>query len=147
MHRTDKYSEDCSIIWSVWASGSAFFYELSGSEFRTSCSHLTSRFCACFCKEHLEIQTTIACRFTLKRVLDITRTYSQMHSTDKCSEHISINWSVWANVWVFVYKLSGSGFETSCSHSTFRFCASFGQGASWHSGNYRVWSHSETRTW
>ena len=50
------------------------------------------------------------------------------------------------NGWVFVYKLSGSGFESSCSHLNFRFRACFEQGVPWNSGNYRVWIHSETRT-
>ena len=54
---------------------------------------------------------------------------------------------VWPNGWVFVYELSGSGFESSCSHLTFRFHACFEQGVPWHSGNYREWIHSETRTW
>ena len=40
---------------------------------------------------------------------------------------------------VFVYKLSGSGFESSCSHLNFRLRACFEQGVPWHSGNYRVW--------
>ena len=38
---------------------------------------------------------------------------------------------VWPNGWVFVYELS----------------ACFGQGVPWHSDNYKVWNHSETRTW
>ena len=46
----------------------------------------------------------------------MTRTYSQMHRTDKYSEHWLIIWPVWANGWVFVYELSGSGFKSSCSH-------------------------------
>ena len=37
--------------------------------------------------------------------------------------------------------------ESSCSHLNFRFRACFEQGVSWHSGNYKVWIHSETRTW
>ena len=37
--------------------------------------------------------------------------------------------------------------ESSCSHLNFIFCACFEQGVSWHSGNYRVRIHSETRTW
>ena len=36
-------------------------------------------------------------RFTLKRVRHMIRTYSQMHGTDKYSEHSSIIWSVWPN--------------------------------------------------
>ena len=54
---------------------------------------------------------------------------------------------VWLNGWVFAHELSGSGFESSCSHLNFRFRACFEQGVPWHSGNYRVWIHSETRTW
>ena len=48
----------------------------------------------------------------------MTRTYSQMHCTDKCwkQKHSSIIWPVWPNRWVFIYKLSGSAFESSCSH-------------------------------
>ena len=42
-------------------------------------------------------QATIECGFTLKRVRDMTRTYSQMHRTDKYSEHSSIIWPVWPN--------------------------------------------------
>ena len=48
--------------------------------------------------------------------------------------------------WVFVYELSGSGFESSRSHLNFRFRSEC-QGVPWHPGNYRVLIHSETRTW
>ena len=48
---------------------------------------------------------------------------------------------------MFVYELSGCGFASSCSNLNFRFRACFEQGVPWHSGNYRVWIHSETRTW
>ena len=57
------------------------------------------------------------------------------------------NWLVSPNGWVFVYKLSGSGFESSCSHLNFRFRACFEQGVPWHAGSYKVWIHPETRTW
>ena len=43
-------------------------------------------------------------------------TYSQVHRTDKYSQHSSINWSVWLNSWVFVYKLSDCKFEFCCCH-------------------------------
>ena len=71
-------------------------------------------------KEFLDIQATIKCRFTLKRVRDMIKTYSQMHRTDKYSQHSSIIWPVWLNGWVFVYELSGCGFESSCSHLNVR---------------------------
>ena len=77
----------------------------------------------------------------------MTRTYSQIHHTDKYPEHSSIIWSGWPNGWMFVFELSGSGFESSCSHLNFGFCACFKQGVLWHSGNYRVWIHSEMHTW
>ena len=48
-------------------------------------------------KEFLYTQATTECGFTLKRVRDMTRTYSQMHRTDKYSEHSSIIWPVWPN--------------------------------------------------
>ena len=37
--------------------------------------------------------------------------------------------------------------ESSCSHLNFRLRPCFEQGVSWHSGNYRVWIHSEMRAW
>ena len=51
------------------------------------------------------------------------------------------------NDWVFVYELSCSWLESSCGHLNFRLGACFEQGVSWHSGNYKVWIHSETRMW
>ena len=54
---------------------------------------------------------------------------------------------VWLNGWVFVYGLSGCGFESSWSHLNLRFCACFEQGVPWYSGNYGVCIHSETCTW
>ena len=65
----------------------------------------------------LDIHAAIECGFTLKRVRDMISTYSQMHRTDKYSQHSSVIWPVWLNGWVFVYELSGCGFESSCSHS------------------------------
>ena len=56
-------------------------------------------------------------------------------------------WPVWLNGWMFVYELSGSGSESSCSHLNCRFRACFKQEVPWHSGNYRLWIHSEMRTW
>ena len=42
--------------------------------------------------------------------------YCQMHHTDKHLQHSSTIWPVWLNGWVFIYELSGSGFESSCGH-------------------------------
>ena len=48
---------------------------------------------------------------------------------------------------MFVYELTDCGFGSTCSHLNFRFYACFEQGVPWHSSNYRVWIHSETRAW
>ena len=76
--------------------------------------------------------------FTLKRIRDIIITYWQLHHTDKYSQHISVIWPVWLNGWVFVYELSGRGFESCYCHWNFRYRPCFEQRVPWHSGNYRV---------
>ena len=40
-----------------------------------------------------------------------------MHHTDKFSQYSSIIWPVWLNDWVFIYELSGCGFNSCYSHS------------------------------
>ena len=52
----------------------------------------------------------------VKHVRDMTRTYSQIQHTDNYSQHSSIFWPVRLNGWVFIYELSGCGFESSRSH-------------------------------
>ena len=96
--------------------------------------------------EFLGIHATIECGFTLKCVRDMTRRYSQIDRADKYSEHSSIIRSVFPIGSAFVYELSGSGFESICSHLNFRFRTCFEQWVPWHSDNYRVWIHAETRT-
>ena len=51
---------------------------------------------------------------SIKRLTD-----SQMHRADKHSQDSSIIWPVWLNGWVFVYQLSGCGFESSSSKRVF----------------------------
>ena len=77
----------------------------------------------------------------------MTRTYSQTNRTDNYSQLSLIIWLVWLNDWMFVYELSGCGLESSCSHLNFRFRACLEHGIPWHSGNYRVWIHSEMCIW
>ena len=98
-------------------------------------------------KEFLHLQETIECGFNLEHERDTIRTYSQIHRTGKYSQHSLIIWRVRLYPWVFVYQLSGCGFESSYIHLNFRFRICFGQGVPWHSGNYGVWIKSETRTW
>ena len=147
MHRIDKYSKHSSILWNVRLNCWGFVYELNGPGFECSCSQLNFRLHACFKQGFLDIRATIECRFTLKHIRDNTRTYNQTDRTDMNSEHSSVICPVCINGSLFVYKISSSGFESSCSHLNFRFRACFKQGVPWYSGNYRVWIHSETRTW
>ena len=58
----------------------------------------------------------LECRFTLKRLLHMIITYSQLHYTNKYSQHSSIICPLWLNGWLFIYKLSGSWFESHCCH-------------------------------
>ena len=50
----------------------------------------TSDIAAILSKEFIDIQATVECRFTLKRISDMISTYSQIYGTDKYSQHSSI---------------------------------------------------------
>ena len=65
-------------------------------------------------RSSLTSRQTVECAFTLKLVRDMIITYSQMHCTDKYSQHSSMIWLAWLNGWVFVYELSCCGFESRC---------------------------------
>ena len=53
----------------------------------------TSDFLPASRKEFHDIQATIECRFTLKRVRVMIGTYSKMHRTDNYSQYSSIIWT------------------------------------------------------
>ena len=85
------------------------------------------------------------CRDSFRHQMYCYWTRTQNHMVRKRTlNHLA---KLWPNGWLFVYELSGSGFESSCSHLNFRFRAYFEQRVPLHSGNYRVWIHSEIRTW
>ena len=73
--------------------------------------------------------------------------YSQIQRTDNFSKHNSVIFLVWPNNSVFIYELSGCGFDSRCSHVNFRSYARFEQRLPWHWSNYRMWIHPETRRW
>ena len=58
-------------------------------------------------EESLDIQATIECGFTLKRVRDMIKTYSEMHRTDKYSKHTQLNHlaslAEWLSVRIFCF--------------------------------------------
>ena len=70
------------------AKSELFVYELSSCELESSCSQ-ASDFAPVASKEFLDIQATIECAFTPKRVRDMIRTYSQMYRTDKYSTQLN----------------------------------------------------------
>ena len=72
-------------------------------------------------RSSLIFRQTMECWFFLKLVRDMIITYSQMHRTDKYSQHISMIWPVRLNASVFVYNLSACGFECRCYHLKFKF--------------------------
>ena len=72
-------------------------YELSGCEFEYGCSYLTLDIAPVSSKQFLDIQVSLECGFTLKRVRGMVRTHSQMHRTDKYSQHSSVIGPVWLN--------------------------------------------------
>ena len=107
-----------SIIWSVWLNRWVFVNELSGCGFEFR-SNQTSDVAPASSKEYYDIHAKIQaveCGFTLKLVSDMKITYSQTHHTDKYSRHSSTIRLVWLNGWVFVYELSGCGFESRHCH-------------------------------
>ena len=50
-------------------------------------------------RSSLTFRQTVECRFSLKLVCDMIIAYSQMHRSDKYSQHSSIIWPVWLNGW------------------------------------------------
>ena len=100
-----------------WLNGWMFVYELSGCGFESSCSHLNFRFCSCFEQGVPWHSGNYRVWIHLKRVRDMIKhtVKCTVQRTDH-SQQSSIIWPVWLNGWLFVYELSGCGFESSCSH-------------------------------
>ena len=111
-------------------------YELSGSGFKRSCSHLNFTLRACFEQGIPWHSSNYLLWIHPETCLWHDRPYSQLRRTDKYSEHTSFIWSFWPNGWVFVYELKSSWFESRFCHLNFTLRAYFEQGVSWHLGNY-----------
>ena len=146
-HHTDKYSQLSSINLPIWLNGSVFVYKLSGSWFNTIWSHL--KFTVPASLEQIVCWESANCRVWVNSGMRTShdKNIQSRHRTDKYPELSTIIWLDCLNSCVFNYKLSCCGFQSSSTHLPSRFCTSSKQEFSWHSGNYRVWIHSETRTW
>ena len=111
-HRTEKFSQQCSIIWPVLVIGLLFVYKLSGRRFNSNCSHLNFRLRACFEQWIPQHSGNFRVWIYSKCVCDMIITYSQMHRTDKFSQHSSSIWSAGLNGWLFIYELNGCRFHS-----------------------------------
>ena len=89
-------NQHSSIIRPVWLNGWVFVYELSGCGFESTCSHLNFRFRACF-EQRVPWHSgkTIKCRFTLKQVRDMIRTYSQFFLYFAKWNFLAQRWTRW----------------------------------------------------
>ena len=129
MHSTGKFSQHRSVIWPVWINRSVFVYASSGFWVGILLLSLKlQKWCLVRATTSFTFTQTIECGFTLEVERDIIITYTQMHRTDKYSQHSSIISQVWLNGSVFISVLCGSGFESCCSHLNFRNAVLFEQG-------------------
>ena len=116
MHHTDKYSQHRSIIWPVWLNGWVFVSEQSGCGFEFSYSDLNFRYCT-YSKQGVPWHSG-NCRMCIHSDMHMwhNKKIQSIHWRGKWSEHNSFTWPVWINGWVFLYELSGYGFESHWSH-------------------------------
>ena len=91
--------------------------------YMVTCSHkfvcysdLKFRYRPCFEKRGPWSSGKLRVKLQSIQVCGMTKTYSQIHNTDKFSKHSSINWPVWLNGWVFTYKLNCWRFKSCYSH-------------------------------
>ena len=100
-----------------------------------------------FWRSYTRTRNHLVRKRTLNHLVKLAKWLSCVLSTYLCIGFDCMFLSYHVRVSVFVFELSGAGFESSCSHFNFRFRACFEQGVPWHSGNYRGWIHSDTCTW
>ena len=77
----------------------------------------------------------------------MTATELKITITKFVNEHSTIypNWpNDWAALWVLICLVH---LQSRCNHLNFGYSACFEQGVPWHSGNCKVWIHSEKRKW
>ena len=97
MHHTDRYSQHSRILWPAGINGPVIVYKLSRCVLESRCCRLNSDIAPVSSKESLNIEESIDCGFTLKRVRYMITTHSQMHRTDKYSQQGSVIWPVVLN--------------------------------------------------
>ena len=95
-----------------------------------------------FTEAYLEPNRTSTMNFKWLQLESNSEPLSSWTKTQSFGQTDQMVESVWPNGWVFVYELSGSEFESSCSHLNSDYAP-----VSSKEFHYRVWIHSETRTW
>ena len=73
--------------------------------------------------------------------------YSCLNVKDRLAWNRHEIWSLSDCNWTWNHNHLVHKQTLNCSHWNFRFRACVEQGVPWHSGNYRVWIHSEMRKW
>ena len=96
------------------------FGHFKDSIFITVCCHLTYTF---------QSESTLYSSLNVKELLACWNWNFCDCNWNRTHNHLVHKWTLdhlakpfWQNSWVFIYKLSGPGFQSSCSHSTFIFC-------------------------
>ena len=132
LHRKDEYLENSSVIGSVWPNGWVLVYDLRCSGFEPSFSHSNCTLRASFEQRVPWHSGNYRVQTHSETCLWHDKSLQSIHHAGKYSEKRSVIWSIWPNCWLLVYGLSGSGFESSCSHLNFKLRAYFEQGVPWH---------------
>ena len=80
---------------------------------------------------------------------DCNKTWTHNHLIRKLTLNHLAKLAKWLSFVVsnYLHGGCGCGFKSCSSHLNFRFRACFEQEGPGHSGKYRVWIQSETRTW
>ena len=147
MYRTDKYSQQNSVIRLVQLNDGVFIYAQSGCWFESLCSLFNFRYCAYLNQEHpwhsgnyrvlihsemrMWHDKNIQSNSQYKHVL--TLQLNHLASLTKCLTFCL------GTIWVWI--------RNRWSHFKFRYCISLEQAVPWRSNNYSVWIYSETCTW
>ena len=126
-----------STIWPNWPNDWAVFWVLICTV------HLTVS--SCHDTYALQSESTLYSCLNVKELLASSR--REIWSLRDCNwtrtqNHLVRKWTLKRTL-----KRTLTGLEPSCCPLNFRFRACFKQRIPWHSGNYRVWIHYETRTW
>ena len=144
MQHTDKFSQHSSMIWKVWPYGWVFVYELSGCAFKIRCSHLNFRFLACF-------DQGVPWHSVKYRVWIHSETHmwhdNKIQSNTLCRQVLTIQLKRLVKWLVVCLRSKWFWIRVLLQSLRFQNLRLPRKRNYEHSGNYRVWIHSEMRMW